>query len=209
MKKTLIAVATALTLSTSIALASAPTGFYVQGQLGMGGVQGQDSQDPFTGDQLSSSGKQKVAFGFGLGYLTPTSNSAVAFGPELSMTHYSKQDVDLNAVKVGTFDTNSLNIAGVLKLAPMSFDGVYMLGKVGIAYMMQTSNLTTSGGGKSQSNTYSPLLAAGLGYDFGNFGVNVTGQYVFGIKTPDYTVASTGSNAPAFAVMAGVTYAFA
>jgi hypothetical protein len=215
MKKTLIAVATALTLSTSAALAADQAGkLYVAGQLGYGAVQGTPNTNVVAaGNNVaqSANGLTKLAAAGSVGYLMPTSNAAVSFGPELSFIHFSSQTIQNSTTKasVGTLRTEAFALSGVLKIAPAHWNNYYLAGKAGIAYVTQTGHIDASTG-DAQANNYSPLLATAVGYDTGSeWGYNLTYQYLAGVNSNNATQGTSSNNTPAYAVLAGVTYTFA
>jgi hypothetical protein len=214
MKKTLIAVATALTLSASIALAAPAneTSYYVGVDLGAGGLLNNFNNGVTGGDNAN---KTAFVYGFNGGILSPVNSKGFSWGGELGYTQYSEVKVnnpdDITAQKVPVRG-KSVNFLGVLKFEPAMLGGFNVIGKAGMAYMMQSIVGGPSPAAHHDANGFVPMFAVGLGYDIPDMpvAVDVTYQYTVGINPNNGTAYTAGSIAtqPAYAVLANIKYVF-
>lgn len=199
MKKTLLV---GLILAGLVAEANATPGAYMNGSLGIGGM------DTDKTSIYNSNLRSGIAYRAGLGYLW--GEDQYHYGLELGYTGYPSNQYTSSLVNI-KYTGYYVDLLGVGKYNFTSSDeGFFVLGKAGLAFVSQRTHATGIPYNKTQT-ALKPEVALGAGYNVNkNVAVDMTFAHVFGGQAnPAATTDSAATRVSAVnTLMAGITYSF-
>lgn len=201
MKKSLL---TMLVMSGMAVAAQAAPGAYMNGNIGIGGMDTEKTSSDTYGYQLRSGVSYRAALGYLMG------EGQLNYGAELGYTGYPKNKYNSWLADV-TYSGYYADVLGVGKYNLSTTDsGFFVLGKAGLAYVSQKTR-TTGIYSNTTKHAVKPELALGAGYNFNKkVAVDLTFAHVFGGQAnPASTSTSAATRVSAVnTLMAGITYSF-